>query len=322
MSLKHQILNLLNNEKQAIFAYLLNTTLLILIFSLMLDKPSFLYPFSVSMTVLIIYIIFKTVRFNTFLKDLEAAKTQADGLNADNFSEKAVFSVIDEIHRNYGTQLSELKERLDGRNSLFSQFVHNMKSSVAIIGLACEKNSESVISDISMENEKLKKNLEHALNILRLDEFSNDFKYEKVNLSDIVKEVINDKKRDFIYSKTYPKFENTDAPVGTDRKWCAFIIDQIISNAIKYSNAEKNIYFSISQNSDKTVLSIRDEGIGILPEDMPRIFDLFYTGTNGRQSRESTGIGLSMVKHICKKLCHEVSVESQPGHGTTVKISF
>lgn len=322
MSLKHQVFRVLNNERQAIFAYTINTSLLILIYSLMLENPSFLYPLSVSATVLAVFIIFKTVRLNVFLKDLEAAKTQTDGLRTDSFSEKAVFGAIEEIHHDYGLRLSKLEERLNGRNNLFSQFVHNMKSSVAVIGLACENNTDSVVSDISPENEKLKKNLEQALNILRLDEFSNDYMHEKVNLSDIVKEVINDKKRDFIYSKTYPKFEQTDAFVGTDRKWCAFMIGQILSNSIKYSEPKSNIYFVISQKSGKTVLSIRDEGIGIPAEDMPRIFELFYTGANGRQSKESTGIGLSMVRHICKKLGHEVTAESRQGHGTTVEIIF
>lgn len=81
-------------------------------------------------------------------------------------------------------------------------------------------------------------------------------------------------------------------------------------------------YLSAYGFSVTVLTGIRDEGIGIMAEDLPRIFDLFYTGINGRQSKESTGIGLSMVKHICKKLGHEVAVESQVGQGTTVMITF
>ncbi len=322
MSLKQLVLATLNSQRKMIFVYLLNTAVLTLIFALMLDEVSFLYPLLVSAVILVLYLVYMTVRLNAFMTELAAAKIQASDLNADTYTEKAVYDAMGEVHRAYAMRISLLQEQLDGRNNLFSQFIHNMKSSVSVIGLACEKQSQDAIFDISMENEKLKKNLEQVLNLLRLDQFSNDYISEKVDLSDIIKNVINEKKRDFIYSKTYPKYTGDEVYVYTDKKWCGFLIEQVVSNAIKYSDPDKSIYFEIQSMEGRTVLHIRDEGMGILPEDLPRIFDLFYTGTNGRQNKESTGIGLSMVKHICKKLGHQVSVESQVGQGTTVSLCF
>ncbi len=322
MSLSRLIWKTLNNERTAIFVYFLNTVVLILIFTLMMDSVHIIYPICVSSVIMILYLVYKTVQLNLFLKNLETAKTQADEFNADTYTEEAVYSTIEEMHMYYGSRISSLHEQLDGRNNLFSQFFHNMKSSISVIGLACENRSEDTLSDISMENEKLKKNLEQALNLLRLDEFSNDYVSEKVDLFVLVKNVINEKKRDIIYSKTYPKYIGSETFVYTDKKWCAFLIEQIVTNAIKYSEPDKSIYFEIQKKDGHAHLCIRDEGVGILPEDLPRIFELFYTGTNGRQNKESTGIGLSMAKHICKKLGHEISVESQVGCGTAVTITF
>ncbi|PWW05173.1 hypothetical protein DFQ01_105157 [Paenibacillus cellulosilyticus] len=315
----------LSSERRAIIVYLINTAMLLLIFNLMMDEVSVVYPLSVSLTILIIYLGVKTYALFRFEDGLAEAKEVADFQeDADHEKDKLVFHAIRAIHTDYLDKLVAMNEKLDGRNSLFSHFIHNMKSSLAVIELASHKRSDEVLADIASENEKLKTNMEQLLNLLRLDEFTNDYVPERADLLEIVQAVINDKRRSFIYSSVYPKVKGQSAYVYTDRKWCSFILDQIVTNAIKYSPQGRSVYFEIVQEEDVglTSVRVRDEGEGIDPEDLPRVFELFYTGKNGRSHKQATGIGLAMVRHTAKRLGHEVSLTSKLGEGTCVTISF
>ncbi len=328
MSLKRLLLGTLNGERFAIIAMLINTAVLIVVFNLMMKELSVIYPLSIEFFVLFWYLVYKGFRLYSYSEKIADATADGSGNfsaidNAsDCFDEQLALHAIAELHRSYNDRINELSDRLNSRNDMFSQFVHNMKSSVSVISLACEKQSRDSLADITHENEKLKQNLEQTLNVLRIDDFTNDYIPAQVDLSKLLRECVNDKKRDFIYSEVYPKFSGGESFVYTDSKWCKYIISQLISNAVKYSSAGKSVYFEITQAEGRTVLSIKDEGIGISQEDLPRVFDLFFTGSNGRQNSESTGIGLAMVQHVCKKLSHEISVESEKDKGTTVKIIF
>jgi len=205
-----------------------------------------------------------------------------------------------------------------------------MKTSITVIDLACEQNNlvngnNKYIEDIKEENSTFKKNLEECLNVLRLDDFSRDYITTACNLNDIVNSAVNSKKRDFIYKRVFPTVNiDKDLNVYTDRKWCIYMIEQIISNAIKYSESKSGnkIRISAAKGNEGIELLIKDEGMGITKEDLPRVFEPFFTGSNGRKERSSTGIGLYMVKTISKKLGHSISLNSKVGRGTEFKIIF
>lgn len=313
----------IDSERKAIVFYFANTAMMLLIFNLTFTETVIVYPTLISLTILIVYLIVKAVSMHGFLTSLDSAKhSKGCESNPETCKETYVFEIIEEIHKNYNEKITTMNYKLAGRNSMFSSFIHNMKSSLAVIELACANPSADALGDISLENEKLKRNLEQALNILRLDEFSNDYVPERVDLHGLVNMVINEKKRDFIYAGVFPKLYGEATYVYTDKKWCAYILEQIISNAIKYSPSGKNIYMEINPGEKHTVLTIRDEGIGIEAEDVPRVFDLFFTGKNGRKHKTATGIGLFMVKHIAKQLGIEVTLTSTVGEGTSVSLSF
>lgn len=267
--------------------------MMLLIFNLTFTQTVIVYPTLISLTILIVYLNVKAVSMHGFLNSLDSAKhSKGCESNPETCKETYVFEIIEEIHKNYNEKITTMNYKLAGRNSMFSSFIHNMKSSLAVIELACANPSSDALVDISLENEKLKRNLEQALNILRLDEFSNDYVPERVDLHGLINMVINEKKRDFIYAGVFPKLYGEATYVYTDKKWCAYILEQIISNAIKYSPSGKNIYMEINPGEKHTVLTIRDEDIGIEAEDVPRVFDLFFTGKNGRKHKTATGIGL------------------------------
>lgn len=322
----------IKSTKREITVFIITSAILILVYNLYMDSLFILYPLSVSMAILLVYLTIKGISLASFYKRLENAKSPSDNYGSDDYMQTLVFETISDIHEKYLGQINQLNTQINTRNALFSQFIHGMKSSVSIIELACEKYCiddspehsllpDTPIFDITVENEKLKKNLEQSLNLLRLDAFANDYVPERVDLAALVTRVINDHKRDFIYAGVFPKL-NGEAVVYTDSKWCGFIISQLISNSIKYSNASTNVMFDIEILNERTELRITDYGIGIPCEDLPRVFDMFFTGTNGRQRRESTGIGLFMVKYIAEKLGIGLHIASEFGKSTTVILSF
>lgn len=170
----------------------------------------------------------------------------------------------------------------------------------------------------------MKYGLEMVLYMARLETFEQDFYVERVSLEDIVQEVIHENKRLFIRSYVYPEVKvNQHFAVETDRKWFRFILNQVISNAIKYSaGSRKNVTIVALARELSVILEIQDCGVGISKEDLPRVFRPFYTGENGRKFKESTGMGLYLVKNIIERLDHKIEIESEVGKGTKVRIIF
>lgn len=331
MSLIKYASKLIKVKKRFLITYLLNSIILILFYYLLYDSNEIVYPALISIFILFIYIFIEGFRFYKFEEILKNAKNSPNlKLGSDDITENMVLSTINKIHLEYNNNLYKMKNEFKDRNMLFSQWIHNMKTSITVIDLASERcsldeKSKVYVQDIMEENDKLKKNLEECLNVLRLDEFATDYIPERVNLSEIVSNVINLKKRDFIYKGIYPKVDiDTNKEIYTDKKWCSYIIEQVISNALKYSisNESKKIYIYMHENAEETILSITDEGMGINAEDIPRVFDPFFTGNNGRIDRNATGVGLYMVKYISQKLGHKISINSKKGEWTEFKITF
>ncbi|HWI64278.1 MAG TPA: ATP-binding protein, partial [Symbiobacteriaceae bacterium] len=164
--------------------------------------------------------------------------------------------------------------------------------------------------------------------VARLQEFALDFKVEPVDLAEAVRRVINQRRKQFIRLTLYPEIDAPDGDwhVLTDAKWNGFVIDQIVSNALKYGSQGgapgQRLRFSLRRTEAGVTLTIADQGPGIPPEDLPRIFDPFFTGVNGRRFADATGIGLFVVREVTSRLGHRVAVASAPGQGTAVTLTY
>jgi signal transduction histidine kinase len=233
--------------------------------------------------------------------------------------------------RVYEDKLTAYRDKQKEQIHFINQWAHQMKTPVSVINLMLEDNKEGLdknqVESIREEVEKLSRGLEMALYTSRVNDFEQDFKVENVDIISVVRDVINEHKKEFIRYSVYPKVEQeTGVMVKTDSKWIRFVINQIVVNSIKYSrykDAErKSISVEASENDDYTVLSISDEGVGIPPEDIKRVFHPFFTGSNGRKFPESTGMGMYLSKVICTKLGHDIYIESSEGEWTKVTVSF
>lgn len=146
---------------------------------------------------------------------------------------------------------------------------------------------------------------------------STDYVLKEYRLDDIIRAAIRKLAPQFIMKKLVLDYETIDKQVLTDEKWLGFVIEQVLSNAVKYTESGK---VKISCEGSKLVIS--DTGIGIAPDDLPRIFDKGYTGFNGRMDRKASGIGLYLCRRICNNLGHGITAESVPGQGTTIAIEL
>ncbi len=323
------IKNTIKSEYKVILFYLLNTVLLVLLFNLKLQEIYVLYPIFLSGVFLACYLVITCNNNNKLKINMQNNKiANLEIPYSSSFKDRLYLELIADLHFDYNRKINNQLEKNKRNEVLFSQFIHKMKTSVSVIEIASTVGLEKVedkqiLEDIQTENTKLKEQLEQSLNILRLDQFSQDYVPEKQDLLEMVKSVVNQNKTNFIYNSVFPKVVGESTFVLSDRKWLTYILNQIISNAIKYNKSGGTVTFIIENKNPKSVsLQIIDTGCGIPQQDIERVFELFYTGSNGRDNVNSTGVGLAMVKSVAKLLGHDVKLTSEIDKGTTVELIF
>ena len=166
--------------------------------------------------------------------------------------------------------------------------------------------------------QRIEQYVEMVLTYLRLDSGSTDYVLKKYDLDDIIRQAVRKYASQFIRKKIRLTYEPLSCEVLTDEKWLLFVIEQVLSNALKYTRSGE---ISITLEAPKT-LCIRDTGIGIAPEDLPRIFEKGFTGYNGRNDKKASGIGLYLCRRICSRLNHKIIITSKVDVGTEVRIDL
>lgn len=159
-----------------------------------------------------------------------------------------------------------------------------------------------------------------ALQYLRMEKMTSDLVFARYDLDALIRQAVRKYAPLFIRRKIILSYEPVHCEVLTDEKWLVFVLEQILSNALKYTKSG-SIHIYLSPNAPKTLV-IEDTGIGIAPEDLPRIFEKGYTGCNGRADKRSTGIGLYLCRQIMEKLSHTIRIESEMGVGTKVYLGL
>ncbi|KLU63278.1 sensor histidine kinase GraS [Peptococcaceae bacterium CEB3] len=240
--------------------------------------------------------------------------------------------LLQRLYRTYEEELAQAQRSQDLHRVFIDRWVHQMKTPLSVIDLSVQRGenfppgeARALLTSIGEENDKLWHGLDMVLHWARLREFHLDVRIDRVSLQELVRRVVNEHKKEWIHASVYPQIEGDDAVVETDEKWLVFILHQLINNALKYSRLKegnKHLVFRMEREGNTVRLVVRDEGVGIAAEDLPRIFDPFFTGENGRRVRESTGMGLYLVKEVCAHLGHEVAVSSTVGEGTAVTLTF
>lgn len=211
----------------------------------------------------------------------------------------------------------------------YTMWVHQIKTPIAAISLLLQTDERLAACDAELSGElfKIEQYVEMVLQYLRLDGPKRDLLLKQYSLDSIVREAVHKYAKQFIRKRISLNFEELDCQVLTDEKWLTFVIEQLLSNALKYTpKGSISIYmehsgreqFAPSGAPCTKVLVIEDTGIGISSEDLPRIFEKGYTGVNGRMDKKSTGIGLYLCRRILDNLSHQITITSRIGRGTKV----
>jgi len=307
-----------------------------------LNYSNIFYALLLSILFLIILITMDFGKKKKFYKTINQGLKERESL-------EYIFNIPDNINREqsafkklltnnymiYENKLDQYRKITKTQMDFNNRWIHQMKTPISVIKLILENERDKNIDEdrkknyesIDEEIDKLSHGLEMALYTLRVNDFEKDFIVEEVDLLDVVRNVVNENKNAFIVNSIYPKIATfEDIQVKTDKKWMKFVVNQIISNSIKYTKVkesnDKSIVVKLYKEDDKTILSIEDNGVGIPPNDLDRVFNPFFTGENGRSYSESTGMGLYLSKDTCDRLGHCINVESEEGVYTKVCITF
>lgn len=220
----------------------------------------------------------------------------------------------------------------------YSMWVHQIKTPISAMKLLLEvereelgqlicddEQSQYLLSDNmdSFEDElfRIEEYVSMALQYQRVSSTENDFVLEKISLDGVIRDTIKKYAKIMIRRHIGINYSGTKKQVYTDEKWLAFILEQILSNAIKYT-PQGFVTIETAEEKDRFFITIKDTGIGIKAEDLPRVFEKGYTGYNGHADKKATGIGLYLCRQMADKLGHTIRMESEIGKGTKVWIGF
>ena len=209
-------------------------------------------------------------------------------------------------------------EQMREKEDFFALWAHQIKTPIAALKLLFQ-DEEPSIGDCKRELFKIENYVSMALNYLRFEDMSGDMVLEKCQLEPLIKQVVKKFSTIFIYQHLTVELKDLDKEILTDEKWFSFVLEQVLSNALKYTKTGGIKIFARDNAGIEIV--IRDTGVGIKSEDLPRVFEKGYTGYNGRIDKKASGLGLYMCKGVCDKLGHKIRIESEVGRGTDVIIT-
>lgn len=244
-------------------------------------------------------------------------------LEPTTYEEEIVNNILYDINKSMIENINIQKRSINEFKDYIEMWIHEVKLPIASMVLKCHNHKEVNSNELLSIIRRLDNDIDQILYYMRSEITEKDFIISEVSLKDIVRSVSLKNKDDLLENKIELEVNVDNECVYTDKKWMEFILNQIISNSIKYKK-EKDSFIKIISNvsEDKVNLIVYDNGIGISKGDIKRVFDKSFTGKNGRDKIKSTGMGLYIVKNLCSKLGHNIYIESALDEYTKVIIEF
>lgn len=291
------------------------------------------YAMLLSLLWLVVYAVTGFLRFRRQHQFLEQAdQTLSAGTcvlpDAMGMIENDYQHLVKHLHE----QCAELETKMtmDHQDMVdyYSMWVHQIKTPIAALGVLIQSGEEleevqespkaqELTRSMKMEVFRIEQYVDMVLTYLRMGSATSDYAFRICSLEEIIRQAVRKYSQMFIMTRTRLHLEIQDQKILTDEKWLTFVIEQILSNAVKYARGGE-----ISIYTENQTLVIADNGIGIAEEDLPRIFEKGFTGYNGRANKKSTGIGLYLCKTIMDRLHHTIRIESDLERGTKVYLNF
>lgn len=317
--------------KDKLYAFLIFVVyiIILILFLIALKLTSSIIIFITVFTVVIfslilLYDYFRKRKFYNELLDklntLDKKYLLIEMLLEPNFLEgKILYDVLDEVNKNEHDLISKLKKRQDDFKEYIELWIHEVKLPLASLTLMNRKDKSTL-----RVLKELEDYVEQILYYVRCENANNDYLIKEWDLDTIIKNVALRNKDDLLALNIDFKVDNCNLKVLTDSKWLEFIINQIVSNSIKYKK-DKDALIKITGKDYKNyvTIAIYDNGKGISKSDLPRVFNKTFTGANGRiASSKSTGMGLYLCRELCEKLGHKIEIDSKIDEYTKVIITI
>ncbi len=226
-------------------------------------------------------------------------------------------AVCERMRESYLILTRETDARYRDTVEYYTTWAHQVKTPIAAMRLALQREDTPSSRALSADLTRIEKYADMVMTYLRLDGVS-DYLFERCDIDAVIRRAASAFAAEFIGRGIKLNITPSGAQAVTDKKWLGFVIEQLISNALKYTELG---YVKIGVENGDTIY-IEDSGIGILPQDLPRVFEKGYTGCTGHADRHSSGIGLYLCGRICKNLGADISLSSEPGRGTTARVKL
>lgn len=209
----------------------------------------------------------------------------------------------------------ENQQKYNNTIDYYTKWVHQIKTPIAGLKLIIQNDYPD--KKMLVELLKIEQYVNMALQYVRLDSIHHDLSFQKVSLDHLVSQEIKKQSLFFFQKNLKVDYQIKDLQILTDEKWSGFVIEQVLSNALKYTKEGSITFYNEGEK-----LYIQDSGIGIKESDLPRVFEKGFTGFQGRNDKKASGLGLYLCKNIFNQLDHSISIESKVGQGTTVCLDF
>ncbi|WP_409302723.1 sensor histidine kinase [Peribacillus sp. SCS-155] len=235
-----------------------------------------------------------------------------------SFEEGIYVGAITKLNQKHTSDITHLNKEKQEWLEYITAWFHEIKTPIAVSRMLYETRGS--ITSLEEEMDKIEHFIEQALYFSRLNDFSNDYIIQEIDIEMALKDAIKANRKTFLSKRIKLDLHLASFEVLTDKKALIFIINQLLSNALKYTGMNGKILIII--NAENRTMSICDNGIGIAAEDLPRVFQKGFTGKNGRKQHSSTGMGLYLAKRMAGKLGHDITIRSEEGNCTEAVISF
>jgi signal transduction histidine kinase len=237
----------------------------------------------------------------------------------DSHEMAAFYDGLYEITKSMNETISDKENEVKNFKEFIEMWIHEVKTPISALSLILRKdNNQKAL----LQLHRIENYTNEVLYYIRAQASTQDYVIKDVLLSDVVNKVLIKNKDELLGYGFKLDIDELNTAVRSDEKWLVFILDQIISNAIKYRKEHPYLKIVASTHEGVTDLMIEDHGKGIATSDLPRLFENSYTGINGHLESKSTGMGLFIVKKLCDALGHQVLIDSKEGEMTQVHILF
>lgn len=312
-------LRYINHEKPYIYLYLTGFLISAAVFSADGNGTwawgTLIYAFSLSLIVLIGFLLFRYQQNVRVIRQINSG-------NYDSLSLEGEFAKahIEELEKQHIRKLNQIHERKNEHYDFIISWFHEIKTPIAVLRLLQQTDMDA--DSLREEITKIENYNDQALYYAKLDSFNQDYDIQNCDVIQISKEIIKSHSKTFFSKKIRIDIQADSLEVQSDPKWLQFIVNQLVTNSLKYTEHGGKITISANETSKEKQLLIQDSGIGISEKDLPRIFNRGFTGETGRTHAKSTGMGLYLAQQLSNKLGHYISCTSKAKVFTQFIIHF